>query len=160
MTSLNRVFIMGRLGQDPELRYTQNQMPVATLNVATTEFRGGRDSGQRQEFTEWHRVVVWNKQAENCSKYLSKGRGVMVEGRLQTRSWEDQNGQKRYTTEIIANNVQFLPASGGQGAGPYDRQDYQQSNPSAPPQLPQVDSSSPSSNSFNMGGADLDDIPF
>lgn len=115
MASINKVMVMGRLGQDPELRYTQNQTPVCSLNVATSEFRMGQD-GQRQELTEWHRVVVWGKQAENASKYLSKGRGVFIEGRLQTRSWEDQNGQKRYTTEIVANNVQFLPA-GGQSQG-------------------------------------------
>ena len=108
MASVNKVMVMGRLGQDPELRYTQNQTAVCSLNVATTEFRMAQD-GQRQEMTEWHRVVVWGKQVENASKYLAKGRGVFIEGRLQTRSWEDQNGQKRYTTEIVANNVQFLP---------------------------------------------------
>lgn len=112
MAFLNRVVILGNLGQDPELRYTANQTPVCTLNVATTDYRTGPD-GQRQEFTEWHRVVVWSKQAENCSKYLSKGRSVLVEGRLQTRSWEDKQGQKRYVTEIVANNVQFI--GGGQG---------------------------------------------
>ena len=114
MASINKVMVMGRLGQDPELRYTQNQTAVCSLNVATTELRTAPD-GQRQEMTEWHRIVVWGKQAENASKYLAKGRGVFVEGRLQTRSWEDQNGQKRYTTEIVANNVQFLP--GGQTQG-------------------------------------------
>lgn len=107
MASFNRVVIMGNLGQDPELRYTQSQTPVCTLNVATTDYRNGPD-GQRQEFTDWHRVVVWSKQAENCAKYLSKGRSVLVEGRLQTRSWEDKQGQKRYITEIVANTVQFV----------------------------------------------------
>lgn len=107
MASLNRVVIMGNLGQDPELRYTQNQTPVCTLNVATTDYRTSPD-GQRQEFTEWHRVVVWSKQAENCSKYLTKGRSVLVEGRLQTRSWEDKQGVKKYVTEIVAQNVQFV----------------------------------------------------
>ena len=107
MASLNRVVVMGNLGQDPELRYTQNQTPVCTLNIATTDYRTSPD-GQRQEFTEWHRVVVWSKQAENCSKYLAKGRSVLVEGRLQTRSWEDKQGQKRYVTEIVAQNVQFI----------------------------------------------------
>ncbi len=107
---------MGNLGQDPELRYTQNQTAVCSLNIATTEFRMGQD-GQRQEMTEWHRVVVWGKQAENASKYLAKGRGVFVEGKLQTRSWEDQNGQKRFTTEIVANNVQFLPQGGNNSGG-------------------------------------------
>lgn len=113
MASLNRVLIIGNLGQDPELRYTQNQTAVATLNVATTDVRTDRE-GKKVETTEWHRVIVWNKQAENCSKYLAKGRAVFVEGRLQTRSWEDKTtGQKRYTTEIVAQNVQFLGGSGG-----------------------------------------------
>ena len=107
MASMNRVIIMGNLGQDPELRYTQSQTPVCTLNVATTDYRTGAD-GQRIEQTEWHRVVVWSKQAENCAKYLAKGRSVMVEGRLSTRSWEDKQGQKRYVTEIVAQNVQFI----------------------------------------------------
>lgn len=112
MASLNRVVIMGNLGQDPELRYTQGQAAVCTLRIATTETWTGAD-GQRQEQTEWHQVVVWNKQAENCAKYLAKGRSVLVEGRLRTRSWEDQKtGQKRYTTEIVAQNIQFV--GGGQ----------------------------------------------
>jgi single-strand DNA-binding protein len=110
MASLNRVVILGNLGQDPELRYTQNQMAVCTLRIATTDYRTGQD-GQRQELTEWHRIVVWGRQAENCSKYLAKGRSVLIEGRLATRAWEDKQGQKRYTTEIVAQNVQFV---GGQ----------------------------------------------
>ena len=110
MASLNRVIILGNLGQDPELRYTATQTPVVTLNIATTESWTGRD-GQRQENTEWHRVIVWGKQAENCSKYLAKGRSVLVEGRLQTRSWDGKTGQKRYTTEINATLVHFMPQS-------------------------------------------------
>lgn len=113
-SSVNRVFILGNLGQDPEMRYTQNQTPVCTLNIATTDYRQGAD-GQKQEVTEWHRVVVWSKQAENCAKYLAKGRSVFIEGRLQTRSWEDKtSGQKRFMTEIVAQNVQFL-GGGAQG---------------------------------------------
>lgn len=115
MASMNRVTILGNLGQDPELRYTQSQTPVCTLNVATTDYRTGQD-GQRQEFTEWHRVVVWSKAAENCAKYLAKGRTVLVEGRLQTRSWEDKQGQKRYMTEIVAQNVQFIGGGRDRGA--------------------------------------------
>ncbi len=111
MASLNKIMIIGNLGQDPELRYTSNQKAVATLNVATTE-SWVRD-GQKQEHTEWHRIIVWDKQAENCAKYLSKGRPVYVEGRLQTRTWDDKNGQKRYSTEVIASTVQFLSASTG-----------------------------------------------
>ena len=154
MASLNKVFIIGNLGQDPELRYTQNQVAVATLNVATTDFRMGQD-GQRQENTEWHRIVVWNKQAENCSKYLSKGRSVMVEGRLQTRSWEDKNGQKRYTTEIVAQNVQFL----GGARGERSQGSSQQDSYGAPPP-PMSDNSGPSYGGGNDSAASLDDIPF
>lgn len=117
MASFNRVVILGNLGQDPELRYTQSQMAVCTLSVATTDYRTSAD-GQKQEFTEWHRVVVWNKQAENCAKYLAKGRSVMVEGRLQTRSFEDKQGQKRYVTEIVAQNVQFVGGQRERGAQP------------------------------------------
>lgn len=116
MASLNRVVIMGNLGQDPELRYTQSQTPVCTLSVATTDYRTSQD-GQKQEFTEWHRVVVWSKQAENCAKYLAKGRSVLVEGRLQTRSWEDKQGQKKYVTEIVAQNVQFIGGQKDRAAG-------------------------------------------
>jgi single-strand DNA-binding protein len=111
MASFNRVVIMGNLGQDPELRYTPNQVAVCTLNIATTDYRTSAD-GQKVEQTEWHRVVVFNKQAENCQKYLAKGRSVLIEGKLQTRSWEDQKtGQKRYMTEIVAQNVQFVGGS-------------------------------------------------
>lgn len=116
MASVNRVIILGNLGQDPEVRYTPSGAAVCTLSVATTETRTDRD-GNRQDNTEWHRVVVWNKQAENCAKYLSKGRSVYVEGRLQTRSWDDKNtGQKKYTTEIIAQTVQFIGGGRDQGA--------------------------------------------
>jgi single-strand DNA-binding protein len=104
---MNRVLIMGNLGADPELRHTTSGTPVTTLSVATTHAFTDKD-GQAQETTEWHRVVVWGKQAENCVQYLGKGRAVLVEGRLATRSWEDQNGEKRYQTEIIASTVQFL----------------------------------------------------
>ncbi len=107
MASLNRVVVMGNLGQDPELRFTQSQTPVCTFSVATTDYRTGQD-GQKIEQTEWHRIVVWGKTAENCSKYLAKGRSVLVEGKLQTRNWEDKQGQKRYVTEIVAQNVQFV----------------------------------------------------
>ncbi|MCY4380393.1 MAG: single-stranded DNA-binding protein [Proteobacteria bacterium] len=108
MASLNKVTIIGRLGKDPELRYTQNQTPVCSLSVATTEYRG--QGTEKQEHTEWHRITVFGRQAENISKYLSKGSLAYYEGRLRTSSWEDQAGQKKYSTDIIANNVQFLGA--------------------------------------------------
>jgi single-strand DNA-binding protein len=107
MSGVNKVIIVGRLGSDPELKTVTGGQNVARLSVATSENWTDRE-GKKQERTEWHRIVVWGKLAELCGKYLSKGRQVYVEGRLQTRSWEDQQGQKKYTTEIVANTVQFL----------------------------------------------------
>ena len=121
MASMNKVIIVGRLGKDPELRYTPSQTPVTTLAVATTEYRTSA-TGEKQETTEWHRITVWGRQAENVSKYLSKGSLALYEGSLKTNSWEDQNGQKRYSTEIVAARVQFLsPNKQNPGA-------YQQNN--------------------------------
>lgn len=103
----NKVFLLGRLGRDPELRYTPNGTPVANLSLATDESYIDRE-GNRQQKTEWHRIVVWNKQAESVAHYLSKGRQALVEGSLQTRKWQDQQGQDRYTTEIKAQRVVFI----------------------------------------------------
>ena len=114
-SGVNKVILVGNLGNDPELRSTPSGASVCEFRVATNESWTDRN-GQRQDRTEWHRVVVWGKRAEICSKYLSKGRQVYLEGRLRTRSWEDKDGNKRYTTEIIANDVQFL-GGGGQGGG-------------------------------------------
>ena len=116
-SSLNKAMIMGNLGTKPELRYTQNSTPVTTLRVATHERWGGRDGSEGGERTEWHNVVVFGRQAETCCEYLDKGRGVFIEGRIQTREWEDRDGNKRYTTEIVASNVQFLSNDGGTGGG-------------------------------------------
>ena len=114
---LNKVMLIGRLGRDPELRYTQSGSPVATLNVATDESYTDRD-GNKVERTEWHRVSVFQRQAENCANYLTKGSLVYVEGSLQTRKWQDQSGQDRYTTEIKAQRVQFLDRKGERGGTP------------------------------------------
>ena len=121
MASVNRVILIGNLGRDPELRYTAAGQPVASFSVATNERWNDRE-GKTQERTEWHRIVVWGKQAENCANYLQKGRTVYIEGRLQTREWEDKEGQKRQTTEVVAQTVQFLdrrdgPARAAGGAG-------------------------------------------
>lgn len=128
--SVNKVIIVGRLGADPEVRTASNGNTMARLSVATTETWSDKD-GQKQERTEWHRVIVWSKLADLCGRYLSKGRQVYLEGRLQTRAWEDQQGQKRYTTEIVANNIQFL---GGQtqqrdSIGPQDSAPFQDFGP-------------------------------
>jgi single-strand DNA-binding protein len=113
MAGVNKVIIVGRLGADPELKSVGNGGNVARLSIATSENWVDKE-GQKQERTEWHRVVVWGKLAEICGKHLAKGRQVYVEGRLQTRSWEDQQGQKRYSTEVVANTVQFLGAAQGE----------------------------------------------
>lgn len=119
MSGVNKAIIVGRLGADPEVKTVSSGQTVCRLSVATSENWTDRD-GQKQERTEWHRVVVWGRMAEICGQHLSKGRQVYVEGRLQTRSWEDQQGQKKYTTEIVATTVQFLGAndrSQSQGMG-------------------------------------------
>lgn len=117
--SVNKAIIVGNLGADPEVRYTQSGTPVANMRIATNE-RWTDKGGQQQERTEWHRIVVFGNQAENCGKYLSKGRQVYIEGRIQTNEWTDNDGNKRYTTEIVAQTVQFLSGgSGGGGGGNY-----------------------------------------
>ena len=115
MGSVNKVILVGNLGKDAELRYTPGGASVATLNMATTEVWTDRN-GQRQEKTEWHRVVLWGKQAESLQEYLTKGKQIYVEGRLQTRQWDDKDGNKRYTTEIKADRITLLGGGGG-GAG-------------------------------------------
>ena len=116
---VNKVTLIGNLGADPENRKTASGHSVTNFRVATTNAWTNRE-GQRQEHTEWHRVVVWGKQAEICAEYLSKGRRVYIEGRLQTRSWEDDKGNKRFTTEVVANQILFLDSAdktAGAGAG-------------------------------------------
>lgn len=110
MSGINKVILVGRLGQEPEIRSTTSGQQVCTLNIATSET--WTKDGNKEERTEWHKVVLWGRQAEIAHKYLKKGRLVYIEGRLQTRSWQDQQGQKRYITEIIANNMQFLESMG------------------------------------------------
>jgi len=115
MAGVNKVIVLGRLGADPEIKNVSANSTVARLSVATSENWTDRD-GKKQERTEWHRIVVWGKLAELCGKYLTKGRQVYVEGRLQTRSWEDPQGQKRYSTEVVANTVQFLGGASNETA--------------------------------------------
>lgn len=112
MGSVNKVILVGNLGRDAELRYTPGGAAVATLNMATTEVWNDK-SGQKQEKTEWHRVVVWGKSAETLSEYLTKGKQIYVEGRLQTRQWDDKDGNKRYTTEIRGDRIVLLSGGGG-----------------------------------------------
>ncbi len=141
---VNKVILVGNLGANPEMRYTQGGQPVANLRLATTE-RWTDRNGQKQEQTEWHRIVVWGKQAEICGQYLTKGRQIYVEGRIRTRQWQDQQGQKRFTTEIVAQIVQML-GSRAEGGPPRDEP------MGAPPSDEPVGS--------EFGGGPDDDIPF
>ena len=108
MAGVNKVILVGNLGRDPEVRYTTNGAAVATFSIATSFSWNDRESGEKQERTEWHRIVAWRKLGEICGEYLSKGSKVYIEGRLQTREWEDRDGNRRFTTEVVASDVQFL----------------------------------------------------
>lgn len=129
--SVNKVILLGRLGSDPELKYTPAGAPVCNFSLATAESWKDKD-GNKQEKTEWHRIVVWGKLAELCNQYLAKGRQAFIEGKLETRSWDDKDGIKRYTTEIRADVVQFIgdnksggdrpPQNQGQGKGGQNNQ--------------------------------------
>ena len=116
MGSVNKVILVGNLGRDAELRYTPGGAAVATINMATTEVWNDK-AGQRQEKTEWHRVVLWGKSAESLTEYLTKGKQIYVEGRLQTRQWDDKDGNKRYTTEIRGDRIVLLGGGGGGRGG-------------------------------------------
>ena len=111
-SGINKVILVGNLGQDPEVKYTAGGAAVTTLSLATSESWKDKDSGQDQERTEWHRVVLWRRLAEIAGEYLKKGSKVYIEGQLQTRKWE-QDGQTRYTTEVIGRDMQFLDSRGG-----------------------------------------------
>ena len=114
-SGINKVILVGNLGQDPEVRFTAGGAAVTTLSLATSESWKDKESGQDQEKTEWHRVVLWNRLAENAGEYLKKGSKVYIEGQLQTRKWE-QDGQTRYTTEVIGRDMQFLDSREGSSA--------------------------------------------
>ncbi|MFO7963276.1 MAG: single-stranded DNA-binding protein [Desulfobacterales bacterium] len=119
MAGINKAIIVGRLGRDPEVRYTADGRAVTNFSVATSDEWKDKETGEKKERVEWHRVVAFNKLGEICGQYLSKGKQVYIEGRIQTRDWEDREGVKRYTTEIIALDVQFLGSKddGGGGGG-------------------------------------------
>ena len=142
MSGVNKVILIGNLGANPEMRFTQGGQAVANLRIATTE-KWTDKNGAKQEATEWHRVVVWGKQAEIAGQYLTKGRQIYVEGSIRTRQWQDQQGQKRFTTEIVARNFQMI---GGRSDSP--REDMAATVP-------------PDDNATaDFGGGPDDDIPF
>ena len=147
---LNKVMLIGNLGRDPELRYTQGGQPILNMRLATNESYQNRD-GERQEKTEWHSVILWGKRGEALGKILSKGSQLCIEGRLQTRSWEDKQGQKRYTTEIVATNVILLGGRGGGGGQSYDE---------PPPPSDDMAMGGGGGGSGGGGGNEDDDIPF
>ena len=149
MAGVNKAILVGNLGRDPEIRYTPNGTAVATFSLATTE-RVGAD---REERTEWHRIVAFGRLAEICGEYLAKGRQIYLEGRIQTRDWEDRDGNKRTTTEIVANQMQMLgsPPSGGSGRSAGSRSGGGK---------PVSDGGSDHYNSGPDGPAGDDEIPF
>lgn len=122
MSGLNKVMLIGRLGQNPELKQTNGGAQVVSFSIATSEKWKNKDTGAPQEKTEWHRIVCWNKLAELAAEYLAKGSNVYIEGKLQTRQWEDKDGAKRYTTEIVAGSLQFLDKK-KEGGAPADDAD-------------------------------------
>jgi single-strand DNA-binding protein len=134
MAGVNKVILVGNLGSDPQVRYTPGGQAVANFNIATSE-RFNNKAGEKEERTEWHRIVAWGKLAEICQQYLKKGKQVYIEGRLQTRQWEDQQGQKRQTTEIVAQTMQMLGRAGegggamGGGGGDFASQDFGSAEP-------------------------------
>lgn len=134
MSSLNKVMLIGNLGKDPETRFTGTGTAVCNFSIATTE-KWKDKSGAKKEETEWHNIIAWSKQAELCQKFLKKGSPVFIEGKLKTRSWDDKEGNKRYTTEVVLNNVVFLGKAGdggGQQSAPLPDQPHNVSNNAAP----------------------------
>jgi single-strand DNA-binding protein len=121
MSGINKVILIGRLGRDPEVRYTPDGTAIANFSIATSEEWKDKGTGEKKERTEWHRIVAFRRLGEICGEYLSKGRQIYIEGRLQTRDWQDKDGNKRYTTEIVASQMQMLGSrdsydnSGGSG---------------------------------------------
>ena len=151
---INKVILVGNLGNDPDVRATASGARIANISLATTDSWTDKQTGQKQDRTEWHRVVFFNRMAEIVEQYLTKGSQVYVEGRLQTRKWQDQNGQDRYTTEIVANDMQMLGGRTGGGGGG----NYGSTAPMDPPaNKPAQQSAAPAA------GPDInfdDDIPF
>lgn len=155
--SVNKVILLGNLGKDPELRYTPSNVAVSSFSIATNERRKDQ-SGNWGDHTEWHNIIVFGKVAENCNKYLKKGRQAYIEGRLQTRKWQDKEGKDRYTTEIIANTVQFIGVKADRDSNDSASEGYSGGGVSAMEGLKSGDSIPP------MSAGDIsfddDDIPF
>ena len=162
MASINKVILIGNLGRNPEVRYTPNGSAVCNITVATSRNWKDKNTGEKAEETEWHRVVFYDRLAEIAGEYLKKGRPVYVEGRLKTRKWQNKEGQDVYTTEIIAENMQLLGGR-GEGGGAGDDGGYERSSEppqrSAPASRPAASKPAPSKSSTGFDDMD-DDIPF
>ena len=160
---INKVILIGNLGQDPDVKYMPNGGAVANVTVATSESWKDKNTGEMQERTEWHRVVFFRRLAEIAGEYLKKGSKVYIEGKLQTRKWQDQSGNDRYTTEIIANEMQMLDSRGGGGGGQFgggqQAQGQNQTQGQAQPAGQAAGGAAAGGGSFDDGGFD-DDIPF
>ena len=154
MAGVNKCIIIGNLGRDPEIKYTQNNVPVANFSVATTESWKDKNSGEWQEKTEWHRIVAWRHLAERAERYLKKGKQVYIEGRIETRKWTGQDGNDRYTTEIVAQQMMLLGRR-DEGEGSGGGLGQKESGPKAsggftPPEMPSGDAAA----------EEDDDLPF
>ena len=172
MASVNKVILIGNLGRDPEVRYTPSGAAVCNVSLATTRNWKNKDSGERQEETEWHRVVFYDRLAEIAGEYLKKGRSVYVEGRLKTRKWQDKDGVEKYTTEIIAEVMQLLGGreggmgggggGGGEDSGYGDEGGSSRPAPTRPPAAaPRAPAQRPAASKPSTGFDDMDDdIPF
>ena len=134
MGNVNKVLLLGRLGEDMVLRHTPNNDPVGNVSMATSETWKDKNTGDRKEKTEWHRLVIWGQRAEGLKQYLTKGKEIFVEGRLQTRKWEAKDGSSRYTTEIRVDNLEFVSGSrsSGERSGPNDTTSDYQGKPASP----------------------------
>ncbi|MFN3417051.1 MAG: single-stranded DNA-binding protein [Caldimonas sp.] len=162
MASINKVILIGNLGRDPEVRYTPNGAAICNVTIATSRSWKDKNSGERMEETEWHRVVFYDRLAEIAGEYLKKGRSVYVEGRLKTRKWQDKDGVEKYTTEIIADQMQMLGGreGGDEGSGGYSRSSEAGGGGSRPAaRAPAASKPAPQKSSTGFDDMD-DDIPF
>ncbi|HAQ51130.1 MAG TPA: single-stranded DNA-binding protein [Gammaproteobacteria bacterium] len=160
--SVNKVILVGRLGSEPESRAFPDGGSICNISLATSESWKDRQSGERKERTEWHRIVLRNRLGEIAQQYLHKGSQVYIEGRIQTRKWQDQNGMDRYSTEVVANEMRMLDSKGASQHGGQEGMSHPQANMNPSAQQPASPSAGPDYGTNNSGGADYldDDIPF
>lgn len=158
MSSVNKVILVGRLGKDPEVRYIGENTAVANFSLATSETYKNRN-GDKVETTEWHNIVVWRKLAEIAEKYLTKGKLIYVEGKLRTRNWDDKEGNKRYTTEVIADNFTMLGPRSDSPSAEMEKEPNIETTEMQPP-VPEQDFTNEPNNEPNIESVEEDDLPF